>query len=524
MNDHSHALHEPCTTGELYVRAVRRYGQRVALVDETETLTYAQLGERIAHYAQAFREAGLQRGDGIAQLSANRADAVAAIGAAFVCGLRYTPLNARSSAEDHAFVLKDSEVSAVIVDESAFEDSVVPFKAVLGSKARVFTFNAVSGTRSLRSSLQSEQPLSLAVDACLEDIAFIVYTGGTTGRPKGVVHRHRSLLALLQIELAEFDWPNEIRFLAATPISHAAFAFILPVLLKGGVLILQRSFSPRNFFSDVSRHCITATFLVPSMITALLQSPDITSANTRSLQMLVYGAAPMTPARLIEGIQHFGPIFVQLYGQAEAPAVITVLRQADHDVSRPDRLMSCGVPTIGTQVRLLGINGDEVAPGDSGELCVRGPLVMDGYWNRPQETEEAFAAEWLHTGDIAKADAEGYLTIVDRKKDMIVSGGFNVFPREVEDVLAFHPAVLQACVIGIPDDKWGEAVKAVIVKRAEEPVTAEELIAYVRERKGPVYAPKVLQFVESIPLTTIGKPDRKALRASYWQGQERQVG
>jgi len=517
-------LSDTCTLGELYVRAVQRYGEGIAILDEDETLTYRALGDRIARYAQAFRNAGLKRGDGIAQLSANRVDAVAAIGAAFVCGLRYTPLNARASEVDHAFILKDSEVSAVILDESAFKDSVGRFKGVLGSQGRIFTFGKAEGALSLRQAIGDKSPTSLAVDADPQDIAFVVYTGGTTGRPKGVVHKHRSLLALLLIELAEFEWPEETRFLAATPISHAAFAFILPVLLKGGVLVLQRSFSPQNFFADVLRHRVTATFLVPSMITALLHSPEMTAADVSSLKMLVYGAAPMAPARLVEGIQRFGPIFVQLYGQAEAPAVITVLRRADHDVNRSDRLMSCGAPTIGTQVRLLDDNGHEVAPGEPGELCVRGPLVMEGYWNRPQETAEAFAGGWLHTGDVARRDAEGYLTIVDRKKDMIVSGGFNVFPREVEDALTAHPAVLQACVIGIPDPKWGEAVKAVVVRRGGVPVAAEELTQWVRERKGAVYAPKVLEFVETIPLTTIGKPDRKALRAPYWQGRDRQVG
>jgi fatty-acyl-CoA synthase len=231
----------------------------------------------------------------------------------------------------------------------------------------------------------------------------------------------------------------------------------------------------------------------------------------------------MSPTRLKEAIEKFGHIFFQFYGQAEAPMTLTVLRKDEHLVDDPARLASCGRPVPWVHVALLDDEGNEVPQGEPGEICARGPLVMNGYWNKPEQTEEAFKFGWLHTGDVAKADEQGFLTIVDRKKDMIVSGGFNIFPREVEDVLATHDAVAQAAVVGVPDERWGEAVKAVVVLRPDATVDADELIALVKDRKGSHHAPKSIDFAESIPLSPLGKPDKKALRARYWEGSERQV-
>ena len=214
---------------------------------------------------------------------------------------------------------------------------------------------------------------------------------------------------------------------------------------------------------------------------------------------------------------------MQLYAQSEAPNTVTVLHQHEHDPERPERLASCGTPCAGVLVRLLDDDGHEVPDGEVGEICVRGPLVMQGYWNKPEETAQAFRHGWLYTGDMARRDADGYLYIVDRSKDMIISGGFNVYPREVEDVLSQHPAVASAAVVGIPDAKWGEAVHAQVVLRAGASVAAEELMALVRERKGAVQAPKSIEFVAALPVTGLGKLDKKAIRAKFWQGQQRAV-
>jgi fatty-acyl-CoA synthase len=236
-----------------------------------------------------------------------------------------------------------------------------------------------------------------------------------------------------------------------------------------------------------------------------------------SLEMIVYGAAPMSPDRLREGIKLFGSVFVQLYGQTEAPQCVTTMRKIDHDDKKPGRLGSCGRPNPLVDIKLFDADMREVAAGEPGEICVRGTLVMDGYWKRPEATAEAFRGGWLHTGDVAVRDAEGYLYIVDRTKDMIISGGFNIYPREVEDALMAHHAVASAAVIGIPEDKWGEAVKAFVVLKPGANNDAAELQAHVKHKRGAPWSPKSIDFIDAIPVTGLGKIDRKALRAPYWK-------
>jgi fatty-acyl-CoA synthase len=299
---------------------------------------------------------------------------------------------------------------------------------------------------------------------------------------------------------------------------------IVAVMMRSGLFVMSKSFDAQRFFDLVEQHRITTTFLVPTMIYVLLDHPAIATADLSSLQTIIYGASPMSPSRLVEGMKRFGPVFMQLYGQSEAPNCVTVLRRIDHDPEHyPQRLASCGAPIGNLQVRLLDDDGHEVADGEVGEICCRGPLVMAGYWNKPQETAKALRHGWLYTGDLARRDADGFLYIVDRSKDMIITGGFNVFPREIEDVLTRHPAVAAAAVIGVPDDKWGEAVKAVVVLKSGESASAEALIAMVRDAKGAVHAPKSVDFADSLPVTGLGKPDKKALRATYWGATTRAV-
>ena len=329
---------------------------------------------------------------------------------------------------------------------------------------------------------------------------------------------------MILTEMADWDWPSEVRFLALTPITHASGAMIMPVLMKSGTYAMTQGFSAEKFCRLVAEHRITSTFLVPTMIYVLLDHPGRADADLSSLKLVIYGASPMSPARLIEGIRELGPVFMQLYAQSEAPNTVTVLHQHEHDpVHHPERLASCGTPCVGNQVRLLDDDGHEVPEGEVGEICVRGPIVMQGYWNKPEETARAFRHGWLYTGDMARRDADGYLYIVDRSKDMIISGGFNVYPREVEDVLSTHPAVASAAVVGVPDEKWGEAVRALVVLRAGASVHEEELKALVRDKKGAVYTPKAIDFVDALPVTGLGKLDKKAIRAKYWQGQTRSV-
>ena len=258
------------------------------------------------------------------------------------------------------------------------------------------------------------------------------------------------------------------------------------------------------------------------MIYAMLNEPGWSRADVASLELLVYGASPMSPARLQEALERMGPVFCQLYGQTEC-YVISTLGREDHDLSQPDLLASAGYPIVDCEVRLVDEQDREVLRGERGEICIRSPFAMQGYWHQPAETAATVRDGWIHTGDVAWQDPQGRLYIVDRKKDMIISGGFNLYPRDIEDALTAHPAVALAAAIGVPDERWGEAVKAFVVLRAGATVSVEALADWVRVRKGPAHVPKSFEVTERLPLSALGKVDKRALRAAYWAGQARQV-
>ncbi len=522
-------VYQYCRFGDLELRALRRYPDRIALDYLDRQWTYRQVEEQVSRVIQALKAAGLKRGDGLAQLTGNRPEAMILTTAAAIMGMRITYLHPLGSEDDHAFILADSEVAGLIVDERKFTEKGRALAARVPGLKHLFTYDADPDPKepfgtALWPAADAYDAGPLVVEGEPDDVVWIAYTGGTTGRPKGVVHRHRSFVAAVMIMIAEWEWPAEIRTLAATPISHASGVLWLPTLYQGGTFVIEPGFDPAGFLDCLEKKRISVAFLVPTMIYVLLDHPKIADTDLSSMELMIYGAAPMSPTRLVEAMKVFGPVFMQLYGQTEVPNCITALRKADHDPARPHLFASCGMPVIGVQVALLDEAGNEVPQGEVGEICARGPLVMDEYWKRPEENEKTLAGGWLHTGDMARADEDGYLYIVDRAKDMIISGGFNVYPREIEDVLTTHPAVSMAAIIGVPHEKWGEMVKAIVVPRPGSDLSEEEVIRFVRDRKGGVYAPKEVEFAAEIPVTALGKPDKKALRARYWANQERQVG
>jgi fatty-acyl-CoA synthase len=516
--------YRPAYGGDLLIRGLSRDPSKPAVYLGDRVLTAGEMADEISRYVQAYEAWGVTQGSSTATLSANRPEVLFAMGAGMIAGCRGTPLHPMGSLDDHVYILEDAQIETLFYDPSAYEERAMALKERVPSLKRVValaptdaaedvpTAAARFGARRLRAAVASpETPSSIA------------YTGGTTGQPKGVVGTYRSGSTMTTIQMAEWQWPSETRFLCCTPLSHAGAAFFVPTLLRGGALVVLPYFDPERVMDTIERHRITATMLVPTMIYVLLDHPKLQTADLSSLEVLYYGAAAMSPSRLAEGIERLGDIFFQFYGQAECPMTITVLRKEEHRVDDPQRLASCGRAVPWLDVALLDEEGQQVDQGQPGEICVRGPLVMKEYLNKPEQTAEAFKFGWLHTGDVARADEEGFLTIVDRKKDMIITGGFNVFPRELEDVLSSHPGVSAAAVIGVPDDKWGEAVKAVVVRRPGADVGQEELIALVKDRKGSVSAPKSIDFVEAIPLSPLGKPDKKALRARYWADSHRMV-
>jgi fatty-acyl-CoA synthase len=517
------ALYTSVTYAEMLVSALARYPDRLALVYRDQRVSYGSLADSVSRVCQALAALGLQPGDCLAQLSGNRPEAVAVQFACYVLGLRYVPLHPLGAADDHAFILNDAGAAALVYEEQQFEEVARRIAAQAPGLRQVLSHGRGGRGEDLFAAAATYPAEPLKPRAAPDGIVAQLYTGGTSGRSKGLTLSSRAMVMNVFLTLSDWEWPGEIRFLCATPITHASGCMLVPILLRGGTVVLQSGFNAADFLHAVAAHRITATFLVPTMIYLLLEQQRIKKVDTSSLETVIYGGAPISPARLAEAIDAFGPVFMQIYSQSEAPNCATVLRRHEHVGGDLARLSSCGRPMAGIKVELLDEAATPVAVGEVGEICFRGPSIMNGYWQRPEETAETLRDGWLHTGDMAYRDADGFIFIVDRRKDMIVSGGFNVFPREVEDVLTTHPAVAAAAVIGVPDEKWGEAVKAIVVLRPGAATESGELIAHVKARKGAVAAPKSVDFVSAIPLTALGKPDKKVLRAKYWGGQGRQV-
>ncbi|WP_323793957.1 fatty-acid--CoA ligase FadD8 [Nocardioides sp.] len=517
--------------GDLMVAALKRHRDKPVMFLGDTTLTGGETAEQMSRYVQAFEALGAGTGTHGALLALNRPEVLYILGAGQTQGYRRTSLHPLGSADDHAYVINDAGISFLIIDPYFAERAVALLEKCPGL-TRVLTIGPVPdelahvGVDLVAAAAEYDaQPLTAAL-LPPDHIVSITYTGGTTGKPKGVIGTAAAMNTMSQIQLAEWEWPENPKFLMCTPLSHAGAAFFVPTVIKGGTLHVLSRFDPAEVLRTIEEQRITATMLVPSMLYALMDHPDSRTRDLSSLETVYYGASAINPVRLREAIDRFGPIFAQYYGQSEAPMVITYLSRADHESGDDRRLASCGRPSAFIRTALLGEDGQPVTQGEPGEICVAGPLLAGGYWNLPDETAATFRDGWMHTGDIAREDEDGFWYIVDRTKDMIVTGGFNVFPREVEDVVAEHPAVAQVGVIGTPHEKFGEAVTAIVVLRDGQALTDDvvaQIQAMVKERKGSVQVPKQVIATEALPLTGLGKPDKKALRAQYWTG-ERSVG
>ncbi|MEV5002346.1 fatty-acid--CoA ligase FadD8 [Nocardioides sp. LML1-1-1.1] len=535
MRDVTDTLRTPAHNGHLMLAALKRHADRPIVHLGDVTLTGRQTAERISQYIQAFESLGAGRGTPGALLALNRPEVLFILGAGQTQGFQRTSLHPLGSADDHAYVINDAGITTLVIDPYFAERAVELLGKCPGLK-QVLTIGPVPESLAdvgtdLTAVAATFEPKP--VQAALlepEHITSITYTGGTTGKPKGVIGNVRAFSTMAQIQMAEWEWPAEPRFLMCTPLSHAGAAFFVPVVLQGGTLFVSARFDPAEVLRTIEEQRINSLMLVPTMLYALMDHPDSRTRDLSSLETVYYGASAINPVRLKEAIERFGPIFAQYYGQSEAPMVISYFPKGDHVDSegRPveSRLTSCGRPSAYIRAALLGEDGNPVAPGEPGEICVAGPLLSAGYWQLPEATAETFRDGWMHTGDVAREDEDGFWYIVDRTKDMIVTGGFNVFPREVEDVIAEHPAIAQVGVIGTPHEKFGEAVTAIVVLREGHELTDEvvaEIQAAVKERKGSVQAPKDVIAADALPLTALGKPDKKALRAQFWTG-ERSVG
>ncbi|WOH66989.1 AMP-binding protein [Bradyrhizobium sp. BWA-3-5] len=519
----SSALYAFPAVGEQTLRALARYPERTAFAWAGGSLTYRGATDMIGRIQSIFMQLGFAPGTRVAFLTANRADTWCAGVAAQLSRFAITWLHPLGSLDDQLFQLEDSEAQMLIVDGVTFRDRGGELAARATGLRTVFTLGPAGYGADLLQAIETAGTATARNFALSDDVATLNYTGGTTGKSKGALRHHRNIGGFANAILADFEIPDTPRYLAVAPISHVAGTKVLPTLMRGGTVHMLKGFDPEAVFKTIAREKINFTLFVPTMIYVMLDHPALDGTDLSSLELLLYGASAMSPSRLVEGIERIGPVFSQLYGQTECYPV-SVLRKADHDPKMPELFLSCGFPIAACQVKIMDNDDQEVPTGEAGEICVRATHVMTEYWRRPDITAETLKSGWLHTGDIARVDERGYMFILDRKKDMIVSGGFNIFPREVEDVLSQHADVAMVAVVGVPDDKWGEAVTAVVVPRDGARPNADELINLVKAKKGSAHAPKQIQFVSELPMTGVGKVDKKVLKAGFWTGRERMVG
>jgi fatty-acyl-CoA synthase len=516
-------LYELSTTGGQTLRALARYPSRTAFSWPGGSITYRGALDMIGRLQGVLVAQGHAPGTRVALLTANRTDSWCASVAAQISRLAVTSLHPLGSLDDQIDQIEDSGAEILVIDPDTFRQRGGELATRARGLSKVFTLGRADYGTDLLAAAEAAGSATPRDLAGPDDVAALNYTGGTTGKSKGALRYHRQLAGFAAAVLADFELPDTPSYLTVAPISHVAGTKVLPTLMRGGTVHMLKGFDPDAIFKTIERERINFTLLVPTMIYMLLDHPSLPKTDMSSLELLLYGASPMSPSRLVEGIERIGPVFSQLYGQTECYPV-SVLRKADHDPKHPELFLSCGFPVAACDVRILDDNDREVATGEAGEICVRAPHVMAEYWKRPEQTAETLKNGWLHTGDVARADERGYMFILDRKKDMIVTGGFNVFPREVEDVLSTHADVAMVAVVGIPDEKWGEAVTAVVVARPGTQPSAEALIDLVKQRKGSAHAPKHVKFVAELPMTGVGKVDKRVLKASFWEGRERMVG
>ncbi len=508
-------LHRPLYTAEVLANALNSGGSRPLLhIQGVATLTVAQVRDATSQFVQTLASLGVGKGSRVAMIAPNRPECLHVTHALQLLSAIYVPLHPLAGLSDHLHVIRDAELDILVFDAERFAARATEITADIAG-IRLLALGESPLADDIFRLADSFTPGRLAPAPEGEhDILRLGYSGGTTGKPKAIPSCARTGAYTGQLMQSTWEWPNPPIILTCAPLTHAGGAMFMPALLRGGTLLVMNGFEPVKVMQAIAAHRINCMLMVPTMIYALLDCPRLGEFDLSSLETVFYGASAISPARLREAIQRIGPVFAQFYGQAEAPMAITYFSKADHDVNDLTRLASCGKPSPYIRVELMDADCKPVAEGEPGEICVQGPLVMDGYRD-PALTVEAFRGGWLHTGDVAVRDSEGFLRIVDRTKDMIVSGGFNIYPREIEDIIGEHAAVSQVAVIGVQHPKWGEAVTAIVVLKPDQSVDQVELIAQVAERKGSFQAPKSVIFVDAIPQTPVGKPDKKALRVQF---------
>ena len=492
----------------------RRLPDRPAVSDDRSSRTYRELTERVARLAGGLRAQGLAPGDRVLLSLENCGEFLELLFGCWAAGLCAVPANARLHPREVEFIAEDSG-ARLLVATPVLAEALAPLAGAVASLDRVVA------TRSADYDGLFGEPLG-ADPGQPTDSAWLFYTSGTTGRPKGAVLTHRNLVFMSQCYYADIDQLDERdTHVLAAPVSHGAGLYALPFLLKGAHQIVLPHFDVAAILDVIARHPRVSMFAAPTMLIRLVHAPEVAAADIANLRTIYYGGGPMYVADLERALDIFGPRLYQLYGQGESPMTITGLAQRLHERDHPhwyDRLASCGYARSGVLVRVVDDQDRDLRAGEIGEVITKSDCVMDGYWQNPAANAETLRGGWLHTGDLGSMNADGLLTLRDRSKDMIISGGSNIYPREIEEVLLRHPDVVEASVVGRSHPDWGEEVVAFLVARRGTVVSAAELDRLCLDHIARFKRPRDYRFVEALPKNNYGKVLKTELRRLFQEG------
>jgi acyl-CoA synthetase (AMP-forming)/AMP-acid ligase II len=505
-------------------RAAQRWPQRVALIDGERRRSYRDLDERATRLARALVGLGLRRGERVAVVQENCIAYVEAVIAIARAGGALVPMLGALTEGEHRFMVRDAEARFVV----ALGPEAVPrARAAAAGEATVLALANTEGATDLAALANAESAQPLVIDGAPSSLAEILYTSGTTGHPKGVTHSYATASAAMGAWASAFGVGPEDRLLGQLALSHFGGRAMDTCWVAGATLVILPGPDAKAMLGAIAEHHITMLLVIPTLLRMLLDHPDAAQADLSSLRVVLYAAAPAAPALVRRSLERLGSVLYTGFGQTEAYGLNTWMTPEDHVAALEaggERLASVGRECAAfAQVRIFTEDGRETAPGEVGEICVCAPWATPGFWKRPDLDRARLRGGWLHTGDLGRVDGEGYVYLADRKEDKIITGGFNVYPAEVEGELAEHPAVAECAVFAVPDPKWGEAVRATVTLRPGAEATPDELVAFCRERLARFKVPKAIDVEETLPKTAVGKILRRALREPWWKDQKRDV-
>lgn len=510
------------TLGDIPRKGLALYRERIAIVFEGKSITYEEMENRVNRLANALIGLGLKKGDHLIILAENSFKYMEVYFAAAKAGIVVTPLNFRLSDEELIYIINDCEATLFFVGEG-YEERALRLKKDLKRVIHWISMDKeLSGYLFYEKFIKNVSDVYPMVDVDENDLAILMYTGGTTGLPKGVMLSHRNIMTAMYGLIIGHSFTFKDITCFVLPLFHISLWPVLCLLMVGGKVVILRRPDIGEILRAVQEEKCTHIVLVPTLLAWLVDDPRSNEFDLSSLRLITYAGSPMPIEVLKKCIKKFGYIFTQGYGLTEAAPIVSILFKEDHVLEGPKAklLTSAGKAGLPVEVRVVDENDIPLKPSEIGEIVVRGKNVMIGYWKNPELTNKTLRGGWLHTGDMGMIDEDGYIYLLDRKADMIITGGENVYPQEVENILYTHPAIKECAVVSAPDDRWGERVQAVVVLKEGLKVTEEELIKYCKGKLAGYKCPKKIEFWNELPKTSIGKILRKEVKRHFWKDRQ----